>query len=141
MVHSLVYVSAADRALRGVDLQTLLEQSRSHNRANDITGLLLYRAGTFLQFIEGDEAVVEDLYTVIEADERHHDVTVVRRRTQPVRQFPSWSMAYGDVDPTSTDPVQVESPPPDGPAPQTVDEARFILELLDLFDPRIPDQA
>ena len=140
MVHSLVYVSASDRGLRGVDLQTLLEQSRRHNEENGITGLLLYRAGTFLQFIEGSTATaVQDLYATIALDERHHDVTLVRRREQPVRQFPSWSMAYGDVDPTSTEPLQVLSPPPHGPAPQTTDEARFILELLDLFDPRIPD--
>ena len=139
MVHSLVYVSAADRGLRGVDLQTLLVQSRRNNEANDVTGLLLYRAGTFLQFLEGAEAVVEGVFAAIAADERHHDVVLVRRREQPARQFPSWSMAYGDVDPTSTEPLQVESPPPDGPAPQTADEAMFILELLDLFDPRMDD--
>ena len=135
MVHSLVYVSAADRALTGVDLQRLLVQSRRDNGANEVTGLLLYRAGTFLQFIEGSEATVEDLFETIVADERHHDVVLVRRRSQDRRQFPDWTMAYGDVDPTSTDPVQVEMPPPDGPAPQTEAEARFILELLDLFDP------
>lgn len=137
-LHSLVYVSASDHRLAGVDLQTLLAQSRRNNAAHDITGLLLYRAGTFLQFLEGQEADVELLYAAIEADPRHHDVTLVRRRPQPHRQFPSWTMAYGDIDLDSTEPVTVEMPPPDGPHPQTEDEARFILELLDFFDPSAP---
>ena len=138
MLHSLVYVSASDRRVTGVDLQVLLEQSRRHNGSNDITGLLLYQAGRFLQFLEGSETAVENLFASIAADERHHDVVLVRRRTQPHRQFPDWTMAYGDVDLTSTDPVDVEMPPPDGPYPQTADEAGFILDLLDLFDPPKP---
>ena len=134
MVHSLVYVSASDRRLTGVDLQRLLEQSRRHNGAHQLTGLLLYRAGTFLQFLEGGEADVEDLFSSIEVDERHHDVVLVRRATRPHRQFSSWTMAYGDVDLSSTKPVQVEMRAPNGPAPQTADEAAFVRELLELFD-------
>jgi len=117
MMHSLVYVSASDRRITGVDLQALMEQSRRHNAANDITGLLLHRSGTFLQFLEGSEAAVERLFASIEVDERHHDVVLVRRRTQPGRQFPNWTMEYGDVDPASTDPVAGTKPWTRGPDP------------------------
>ncbi|SEQ08559.1 BLUF domain-containing protein [Microlunatus flavus] len=135
MVHSLVYVSAASPTLTRAELRRLLDQSRSHNAAADITGLLLLRAGTFLQFIEGSREDVETLWGRIRVDERHQDVTLVRRRDQDERHFPTWSVAFGDVDPTSADPVEVEMPPPEGPKQQTDTEAAFILELLDVFDP------
>ena len=134
VIYSLVYVSAAEPAISRFDLRRILDQSRSFNAANSITGLLLYRTTTFLQFLEGFEEVIEALFARIEVDGRHEDVTVVRRGQQRRRQFPSWSMAFGDVDPHSASPVSVEMPPPDGPAPQTAAEAAFILELLDLFD-------
>lgn len=137
MMHSLVYVSASDRRITGVDLQALLEQSRRHNAANDITGLLLHRSGTFLQFLEGSEEAVERLFASIEVDERHHDVVLVRRRTQPGRQFPNWTMEYGDVDPASTDPVAGTKPWTRGPDPQTAEDADFVRELLDVFDPPV----
>jgi len=134
-VYSLVYVSAVDPTVTRFDLRRILDQSRSFNGDNSITGLLLYRTTTFLQFLEGPEEVIASLFARIEVDDRHEDVTVVRRGAQPRRQFPNWSMALGDVNPRSATPVSVEMPPPDGPAPQTAAEAAFILELLDLFDP------
>lgn len=135
MVYSLVYVSAAADHLTSLDLRRLLKQSRASNAATGVTGLLIHRGATFLQFIEGEQERVESLYRSIQRDERHRDVTTVRRREQPARQFPDWSMAYGDHDPRSTDPVAVESPPPDGPRVQTRTEAVFVRDLLELFDP------
>ena len=135
MVFSLVYVSTASDDLTPLDLRRLLKQSRADNAANAVTGLLLHRGGGFLQFIEGEQERVESLYRSIQRDERHHDVTTVRRREQPGRQFPEWTMAFGDYDPSSADPVSVENAPPDGPRTQSAAEAAFVLDLLDLFDP------
>ena len=134
VVFSLVYVSAAaNPTLPG--LRALLDQCRRDNAAADITGLLLYRGGQFMQIIEGRQDRVESLYGAIEADIRHRDVTLVRCREQASRQFPTWSMGFSHVDVASTAPVTVEMPPPEGPTTQTESEAIFVRELLDLFDP------
>lgn len=135
VVFSLVYVSTATTSLTSADLRVLAEQSRRHNAAADITGVLLYRNGSFLQMLEGDQHEVEALVASIRADSRNHDVTVVRRRDQPTRDFPNWTMGLGEIGPASTGPINIQMPPPNGHIPQTETEAAFLRDLLDLFAP------
>src|SRR5690606_19121596 len=52
MLVRLLYVSrAADNSAKAIE--GILEESRQHNTANGITGVLCYGAGIFLQAIEG----------------------------------------------------------------------------------------
>ncbi len=59
----------------------------------DVTGLLLYPAGSFLQLIEGEERAVINTFNRIEQDPRHTDITVVDRRFIVDRHFGQWRMA------------------------------------------------
>lgn len=47
----------------------------------------------FVQALEGDEAVVRDLYETISHDERHESVSVLEEQTVPKRVFARWAMA------------------------------------------------
>jgi hypothetical protein len=82
-------------------LVELLEQSRQHNGAHDITGLLVYRDQAFVQVLEGERSVVEALYAKIAVDPRHEDVVLITSEQQVKRNFPDWSMGFHDSAPGS----------------------------------------
>ena len=54
MIFQLVYRSTASRHLPASALLHLLERSRAHNARLEITGMLLFHSGQFLQMLEGE---------------------------------------------------------------------------------------
>lgn len=90
----LSYVSSAVRPVTAAELLSILQQCYRHNSPQEITGLLLYGNGTFLQTLEGEEEVVIPLYEKIASDPRHVSVTCLGRRTIQTRAFPGWSMGF-----------------------------------------------
>ena len=91
---SLVYCSTATQAFGDQELAQLLDTSRTANEARDITGLLLYRDGEFVQILEGEEREVEALMARIATDPRHTDVRVLLREPLHERRFADWTMGY-----------------------------------------------
>ena len=57
---SITYLSAASSALTPQELAHLVEQARRRNAEKDITGVLVYSAGTFVQTLEGPTAAADD---------------------------------------------------------------------------------
>ena len=98
VVYSLAYASEASAELTVPDLLELLRRSREKNAALGVTGILLYRYGTFLQLLEGPRERVDELYATISDDPRHHAVSTVLVEDRPERRFPDWKMGFGDVD-------------------------------------------
>jgi hypothetical protein len=96
--YHVLYRSRTRQAPTEADLQTLLEQSRTYNAQQQITGLLLYSDGQFVQLVEGPEAVVRSLYARIRADARHTQVVTVSDGPAPQRWFADWHMAFGNVE-------------------------------------------
>jgi len=102
---SLIYSSVATRSLDDDDLAGLLAQSRRANAENDITGVLLFRNGYFLQLLEGPDQAVRAKMATIKHDDRHTKVTVLTEELIEERQFPEWSSrprATGRPSTTST---------------------------------------
>jgi hypothetical protein len=79
------------------ELVGLLNQSREKNAALGITGLLLYRAGQFMEALEGEEGVVKKMYATIEKDPRHVNCVEVRWEVIRERRFPVWSMGFRNL--------------------------------------------
>lgn len=98
MIFQLIYQSTASRFLGSDELLALLERSRANNARLQISGMLLYQGGRFLQLLEGDEAQVRELYQVIAADERHKWVALVMTGPNGARDFPDWTMGFRDLD-------------------------------------------
>lgn len=92
----LVYVSTAVADFDGAALSDLVRQSADANARRDITGVLLFVSGDFMQLLEGPEGPVEDLMGRIEADPRHTRVTRLIDESVNHRLFPDWSMALAD---------------------------------------------
>ena len=96
VIFSLVYISREAAPMTRDAMRELLGQSRPNNASAGITGLLVHKAGYFLQILEGPREPVELLMAKIQKDTRHLDVTILLRTTQNERQFGDWSMALAD---------------------------------------------
>lgn len=132
MFYSLAYESQASVPLTAPDLLDLLTRSRAKNAVLGVTGILLYRQGTFLQVLEGSRAEVDELYATIAGDPRHHGVSTVLAEDRRARRFPDWTMGFADVDGDFGDvdgfnDVLRAVQGPDG------QESEKFLELLTLF--------
>lgn len=97
-VYQVLYRSRATHAPTETDLQALLEWSRTYNAQQQLTGLLLYSDGRFVQLVEGSEAAVRALYARIQQDPRHTQVVTLSDGPGPQRWFADWHMAFGQVD-------------------------------------------
>lgn len=106
-LYSMTYSSTATVPFDDDDLARLLESSRVANIGSDLSGLLLYRRGRFLQVLEGPESSVRDAIDRIGRDPRHRDVRLLVSESIDDRRFPDWTMGYEPLG-TST------SAPPEG---------------------------
>ncbi|MFZ4758679.1 MAG: BLUF domain-containing protein [Burkholderiaceae bacterium] len=91
------YISKASEPMSADQLLALLMQCRTNNVARGLTGMLLYGNGTFLQVLEGDDAVVDRLVDTIGADPRHVGMKQLFRKTIEERQYADWSMGFERV--------------------------------------------
>ncbi|MFK0400851.1 BLUF domain-containing protein [Microbacterium sp. NPDC090225] len=91
---SVVYTSTASQPFRGTALDELLATCRRRNGEHDVTGMLLYREGRFIQVLEGPRATVDSLIEAIRRDRRHHDLRVLLDDAIPQRRFTDWTMGY-----------------------------------------------
>jgi len=98
LVHC-IYCSAARAEFSVKELTALLEVCRRNNAAIDVTGMLLYRAGSFFQVLEGDRAVIDALLLRIAADPRHRRTTKIIQESIAERSFGAWTMAYPQISP------------------------------------------
>ncbi|MBA3870004.1 MAG: BLUF domain-containing protein [Anaerolineae bacterium] len=101
-LNHLIYASSSTRLMQEQDLVAILTKSHENNARLDVTGMLLYRGGNFLQVLEGQEAVIDDLFKVIMQDPRHHQVTLLLKRAVPSRQFEHWEMGFTNIDTIDT---------------------------------------
>jgi uncharacterized Fe-S cluster-containing MiaB family protein len=93
----IIYASAATKPFTRGDLVELLKVARSRNTAADVSGMLLYHSGSFLQVLEGPEKNVEELYARIQQDPRHTRCLLVLRETIQKKEFENWSMGFVDT--------------------------------------------
>lgn len=97
MFYTLVYISSATKAMSENDLVDLLNVARRNNILQDITGMLLYRNGEFMQALEGEKSAVEELYEHISKDSRHNELLVLARKDIVERVFSNWSMGFENL--------------------------------------------
>jgi hypothetical protein len=93
-LYSLVYVSTALRPLSLNDIGRLLERARQRNVDQDVTGVLLYSEGNFMQCLEGPAARLAAVYECIKSDSLHFGVIDLVREPISSREFSEWSMAF-----------------------------------------------
>ena len=92
MLVRLLYASRLADTESATATESILAQSRNHNPASGITGILCYGGGIFLQALEGGRQQVSALYGHIQKDVRHKDVVLLSYGEIEERSFGSWTM-------------------------------------------------
>lgn len=95
---NLVYVSNACYQMSDNDLLDILETARKFNEIRNITGLLLYRDGFFIQALEGDFDKIGELFEHICQDRRHTNIIKLYHETIEERRFSQWAMGFASPD-------------------------------------------
>jgi hypothetical protein len=90
----LSYVSSAATEMSPSELLKLLQQCLKNNPPLGVTGMLLYGNETFLQTIEGDDAVIDRLVEKIAKDPRHTRLQFFSRKQIERRRYSEWSMGF-----------------------------------------------
>jgi uncharacterized protein (UPF0297 family) len=103
------YISRSAGPQTSVVTGSILKTAMGFNRVNQITGVLCQGDGFFLQMIEGERSVINQLYGRIARDSRHKDVELVKFEEISQRKYSQWSMALIDL--SDTDPMVVMQHP------------------------------
>lgn len=95
-LHQIMYISSAKGAMTAEQCAGIAAASAVRNRADDVTGLLLFNGRRFLQVLEGPKDAVERVYARIAKDGRHGAIVTLRETGIETREFGEWGMAYDD---------------------------------------------
>ena len=90
----ITYLSQATPNFASIDLIHLLEQCHLNNPKRGLTGLLIFGNDTFLQTIEGEEDIVEELIEKIAEDKRHINFQILSKQSIENRQYSDWAMGF-----------------------------------------------
>ena len=94
LMQRIIYVSSARHSVQPEHIADILSSSRRNNARANVTGLLIFHEGMFLQVLEGEEEVVSELYARISGDSRHGNCRLLMREEIDERAFESWAMAF-----------------------------------------------
>lgn len=97
-MYELIYHSKARPNVAFQDIKDILNSAQLFNSKNNVTGCLLYHNHEFIQVLEGEQSIVEELFLRIEKDVRHTNIVVLSRGEKPKRTFGDWSMAFHEFD-------------------------------------------
>lgn len=97
-MRQIAYLSTASCIMDVPQLEELLGQCRQNNKSLEVTGLLLFYKGNFLQVLEGPEHAVLSLYEKITQDPRHKFCIQVVNRDIEERGFGEWQMGFVHLD-------------------------------------------
>lgn len=98
MLYSICYFSTANASLSDTDFKNLFDNIIKKNAANNITGVLVFDGGNFMQILEGSKIDVIDTYNKIAKDERHHTIIKVAESDYPDRIFAKYDYGFKIVD-------------------------------------------
>ena len=88
----LVYISKTNSNFQDKELEPLIDLSAKKNSKEDITGYISYDGdGIFIQYIEGEDKRINELFDLIYKDNRHRITHFVGKEIDE-RRFPSWNM-------------------------------------------------
>jgi hypothetical protein len=96
LIH-VIYVSSAAPDITEHDTVKFLDEARKANRKNDVSGMMLYVGGCFLQLLEGEVTKVDIVCRTIFQDKR--EMRLVLREPIAEREFPEWTMGFEAVAP------------------------------------------
>ena len=92
MLVRIFYISRSAGPQTSVVTGSILKTAMGFNLVNQITGVLCQGDGFFLQMLEGERSVINQLYARITRDSRHKDVELIKYEEISQRKYKQWSM-------------------------------------------------
>jgi hypothetical protein len=132
-MYYLIYTSTAIVPPTEADMAQILLSSDRNNGRNGITGLLLYHLGSYVQLLEGDEAIVTATFNRIARDPRHYGIRKLGFGNSDKRYFPDWRMAFEPVDDDTVARAEAMGLEEAGDFIQHTDGEHLGIKLLRLF--------
>ena len=93
-LYALCYSSTATHLLTRQELDSVLVSARKRNLESQVTGILLFLEGKFMQYMEGPLDSLNEIFALIKHSPLHHQIVELGIRPIPLRQYGEWSMAY-----------------------------------------------
>ncbi|MBK0382537.1 BLUF domain-containing protein [Pedobacter sp. SD-b] len=108
MIHYILYQGIESAIFKKQErgIEVLLAKAREKNKKLGITGMLLFIEGTFIQYIEGNEKDVKDLYQSIVKDKRLATIKIISEGKSEKRIFDNWDMAYDNFGLTTINKIE-----------------------------------
>ncbi len=98
MLYSICYVSTSSQDLNSSELKQLFEFCAIKNITKNISGILLHNSGNFLQYFEGDEVKIKELYySKIKKDNRHKNIITVFEKKIDNLYFTGYKAGFTSV--------------------------------------------
>ncbi len=94
MLIRMLYLSRAVGPQTTTMTSSILASAQDFNARNGVTGVLCQGQGFFLQVLEGERSLVNQLYRRIVLDRRHQDLELLLLEDIEERRFGRWSMAF-----------------------------------------------
>ena len=93
MIRTLVYISNAVKLIEDIQLEKLFHEKIVNNTFHNITGILLYKEGTFIQILEEDCESKFALTEYIKSDNHHNNITKLLDKRIESRIFSNFRAA------------------------------------------------
>ena len=96
-MYTICYVSKGKDGLTTDDLEELFGYTLEYNTEHNITGILLYKAGSFLQVLEGNKQTLVSIFERIEQDPRHKEIFTILKGPCKRRIFGNYASRFSIV--------------------------------------------
>jgi len=85
MIKTICYISDSHSRESSKSLASLFEKAKHNNTVNNITGFLIHSNYNFLQVLEGEATIVDNVFKKISKDSRHKNIfnvidTIINQR-------------------------------------------------------------
>lgn len=96
-MYTICYVSKGKDDLTTDDLEQLFGYTLQYNTEHNITGILLYRSGSFLQVLEGEKEILIPIFGRIQEDPRHKEIFTILKGPSKKRIFADYASRFSIV--------------------------------------------
>ena len=96
MLRRMAWSSVPSSSFSAARLGEIVGPARWSNKCNDVSGMLLYTGVHFLEILEGEESVLNEMWSRLELDDRHASLVRIGDEACNERRFADWKMGYAD---------------------------------------------
>jgi len=96
MLRRIAWSSVPSSTFSAARLCEIVAPARWNNECNRVSGMLLYTGVHFLEILEGEESVLNEMWSRLQHDDRHASLVRIGDEACNERRFADWKMGYAD---------------------------------------------